>query len=63
MLLKSCLNCKYHEITNEYNEQTSRCLKENCYSRYTKCVAQEALYRFLKDESFRENRSFSALAL
>ena len=63
MLLKSCLNCKYHDITDECNDQTSRCLKEDCYSRYSKCVAQKALNRFLKDESFRQNRSFSALDL
>ncbi len=59
MLLKSCLNCRYHEITDEYNEVTSRCLRENCYSRYSKCIAQQALNTFLKDESIRDNRSFS----
>ena len=61
MLLKSCLNCKYHQIADEFNEQTSRCLKENCYSRYSKCVAQKALNLFLKNESSRENPSFSGL--
>jgi hypothetical protein len=61
MLVESCLNCKYHEITNESNEQISRCLKENCYSRYSKCVAQKALNSFLNDESSRQNRPFSAL--
>jgi len=58
MLLKSCLNCSCHEITNEYKEQTSHCLKENCYSRYTKCIAHKALTSFLKDESFRQNHPF-----
>ncbi len=62
MLLKSCLYCEYHEITDEWNEQTSRCSKENRYSRYSKCIAQKALNRFLKDESFRQDRSSSALA-
>jgi len=57
MLLKSCLNCSYHEITNELEEQTSHCSKENCYSRYTKCIAHKALTSFLKDESFRQNPS------
>jgi hypothetical protein len=61
MLLKCCLNCRYHEITDELGEGTSRCSKENCYCRYTKCIAQKALNRFLKDESSRENRPFSAL--
>jgi hypothetical protein len=59
MLVKSCLNCKYHEIVDEWNEQTSRCLKENCYSRYSKCVAQKALNRFLKDESSRQSERIS----
>ena len=57
MLLKSCLNCSYHEITNEFGEQTSRCSKENCYSRYTKCIAYKALTSFLEDEGIRQNRS------
>jgi hypothetical protein len=55
MLLKSCLGCRYHEIMDECKEQTSRCLKENCYSRYTKCIAQRALNSFLKDESSRNS--------
>ncbi len=53
MLLTPCLSCEYHAITDELKEQTSGCLKENCYSRYTKCIAHKALTRFLKDESFR----------
>jgi hypothetical protein len=60
MLLKSCLGCSYHEITLECEEQTSRCSKENCYSRYTKCIGQKALARFLKDESLRQDRSLAA---
>jgi hypothetical protein len=58
MLLKSCLNCSYHEITSEHKEQTSHCSKENCYSRYTKCIAHKAFTSFLKDESLRQNRRF-----
>ena len=54
MLLKSCLDCRYHEITDESGEQTSHCSKENCYARYTKCVAQKALITFLKNESCRQ---------
>jgi hypothetical protein len=63
MLVKSCLSCRYHEITDECDEQTSHCKKENCYSRYTKCIAQKALTIFLKNESFAQNRGFSALTL
>ena len=61
MLLKSCLSCRYHEITDEWEEQTSRCKRENCYSRYTKCIAQKALAIFLREESFGQNRGLSGL--
>ncbi len=59
MLLKSCLNCRYHEITDEWKEVTSRCLKENCYSRFSRCIVEKGLNRFLKDESLREDGFFS----
>jgi hypothetical protein len=61
MLIKSCLSCKYHEIVNECDEETSRCLKENCYSRFSKCIAQQALEDFLNERSSRPARPFSAL--
>ena len=61
MLLKSCFNCKYHEIKQEGQEQISRCLKENCYAQYSKCIANKALDRFLEQESSEHGRSFSAI--
>ena len=61
MFLKSCLNCKYHEVAREGEEEESRCLKENCYARFSKCVAQKALDKFLDGESSRQERSFSSL--
>ena len=61
MLLKSCLSCKYHEITNACEEQTSRCLRENCYARYSKCVVQKALEQFLCEDSSKQHKPFSAL--
>jgi hypothetical protein len=42
-------------------EETSHCRRENCWSRYSKCVLVKALEKFLKEESSREDRPFSAL--
>ena len=43
MMIKSCLTCKFHEIKPDGKEETSHCRRENCYSRYSKCVAEKAL--------------------
>jgi hypothetical protein len=53
MLIKSCFDCKFHEIKELEMEQMSYCRRENCWSRYSKCVANKALDRFLKQESSR----------
>ncbi len=59
MLLKSCILCKFHEINQEGKEQISRCLRENCYSQYSKCAAEKALEIFLEQESSVTFRPFS----
>ncbi len=61
MLIKSCFPCKFHEIKQDGKEETSHCGKENCWSRYSKCVLARALEKFLKEESSRHERPFSAL--
>ena len=61
MIIKACSFCEYHEIKQDGKERTSHCRKENCWSRYSKCVLGKALERFLKEESARQDRSFSAL--
>lgn len=61
MLIKSCLQCKYHEIKQVENEQMSHCRRENCWSRYSKCVANTALNRFLEQETSDRDRPFSAI--
>ena len=61
MLLKSCLDCEYHEITDEPMGRGSLCLKENCYSRYSTCIAQKTFDRFLNGESPQKGRPLSAL--
>jgi hypothetical protein len=60
MLIRSCLICKHHEFKLVDNERMSYCQKENCYSRYSKCVANKALNRFLEQESREPDRSYSA---
>jgi hypothetical protein len=61
MLIKTCLTCKFHEIKQEGNEKMSRCIKENCYSEFSKCIAMRALNQFLEDEKPEPELSFSAL--
>jgi len=61
MLIKSCFPCKYHEIRQDAEEKNSHCGKENCWSRYSKCIAIKALERFLKQETLeRDSHPFSA---
>jgi len=61
MVIKSCLSCKYHEISQDGKEETSHCQRENCWARYSRCVLGKALEKFLKEESSREDRPFSTL--
>ena len=60
MIIKACLTCKYHTIRLEGEEQTSHCGRENCWSRFSKCITLKALEKFLKEESSRHDRPFSA---
>jgi len=61
MLIRSCLICKHHEFKLVDNERMSYCQKENCYSRYSKCVANKALNRFLEQECREPDRSYSTI--
>ena len=61
MLIKSCLTCEFHEIKQEGNEMMSRCIKENCYSEFSKCIAMRALKQFLEEEKPEPERSLSVL--
>jgi hypothetical protein len=56
MIIKTCLPCEFHEIQQDGKEETSHCRRENCWSRYSKCVLGKALERFLKEESARGDR-------
>ena len=55
MIIKSCLYCEFHEIKQDGKEETSHCRRENCWSQYSKCVAEKALVRFLEQESSGSN--------
>ena len=61
MVIKPCLSCEFHQTKQDGKEETSYCRRENCWSRYSKCVLVKALERFLKEESARPDRSYSAL--
>jgi hypothetical protein len=50
MIIKSCFQCEFHKVKQEEREQMSYCQKENCWSRFSKCVAKKALSMFLERE-------------
>jgi len=62
MLIKSCFSCEFHEIWQQEGEdKKSRCVRENCYAQYSKCVATKDLNRFLEQETSKNDRPFSAI--
>jgi hypothetical protein len=61
MLIKSCFNCKYHEAKQDGKEEASYCRRENCWSRYSKCVLAKALEKFLAEESSRSVHPLSTI--
>lgn len=61
MILRRCVHCEFHEIRDAESGQMSHCKKENCWSRYSKCVAYGAIERFLDQERVDTKRRFSAL--
>ena len=62
MLIKSCSGCRYHEIKRVEEKPISYCARENCWSQYSKCIANKALDRFLKQETSENYRTFSAIS-
>jgi len=56
MLIKPCLHCKFHEIKQNEEEEKTSCQRENCYSRFSKRVAEKALETFLQEESSEHER-------
>jgi hypothetical protein len=61
MMIKFCLPCKFHEIKKGEEKPMSYCARENCWSQFSKCVANKALNRFLEQESSESHRPFSAV--
>lgn len=51
MIIKSCINCRFHEVREEEENKMSYCKKECCWAQYSDCIIQKALDRFLKEES------------
>jgi len=61
MVIKSCIRCQFHEMKENEKVEVSYCRRENCYSRFSKCVSIKALQWYLEQGSSEPNRSFSAL--
>jgi len=61
MILKTCLNCKFHEILDTEDEEKSHCKRENCWSEFSKCIAKRALDHFLEQDRTATIRPFSSL--
>jgi len=61
MVIKSCFQCEFHIVKQEEKEQMSYCQKENCWSRFSKCVAKKALHKFLEQEGSKFDRQLSVI--
>ncbi len=61
MIIQSCLKCRYHAIRLEGDEETSHCQRENCWSRYSKCILSKALEKYLKENSLRSDSHSASL--
>ncbi len=59
MVIKACQNCEFHEIRDGEDGPMSHCGKENCWSRFSKCVARKALQRFLEQEAAERERTIN----
>jgi hypothetical protein len=62
MVLQCCIACEHHVVKLNGAKEMSHCTKENCWAKYSKCVALKALERFLNSEGVDRQRRFSALA-
>ena len=51
MLIKSCFPCKFHETKKDGKELNSYWQRENCWSRYSRCVSLKALDTYLEKQS------------
>jgi len=61
MTIKCCFQCEFHSVKQEGKEHMSYCQKENCWSRFSKCVAKKALYKFLEQEGSKFDRQLSVI--
>ncbi len=63
MIIKTCLQCKFHEIRENGNSKTVYCSRENCFSQYSKCISKKALEWYLRMESSNDERPPSYLEM
>jgi hypothetical protein len=54
LIIKSCVACEFHEVKLE--DKASYCEKENCWAKFSKCVAKRALARYLEEEEVLHGR-------
>lgn len=62
MLLRSCFVCPHHQVRGDEGVRHSFCAKENCWSRYSRCIARRAIEKFLEQDRLEVVREFSALS-
>ena len=51
MIIKCCSPCGFHQIKQLEKERISYCQKENCWSKFSRCIRNKTLNRFLEQES------------
>ena len=61
MVIHWCQNCKYHETRESDLGRMSHCRKENCWSRYSKCLNQQAMEYYLAHQRVETAESFSSV--
>jgi hypothetical protein len=57
VIIKSCLECKFHKMRSEDEGGSSYCVKEGCWAVYTNCITQKAVELFLIEECRRTDGS------
>ncbi|MGQ9858759.1 MAG: hypothetical protein ACUVS3_08730 [Thermodesulfobacteriota bacterium] len=59
-MISSCAPCPFHDLVEEEGVFSSHCRKENCWARFSKCVRNKALARFLEEQCAVSGRGFPA---
>ena len=60
MILACCSTCEYHEKVEIDRTFYSKCQKENCLSMYSNCVRDEAIKRFVSQNTLDQTEELSS---